>query len=360
MSRYKTLLRLVAVVQLFVFTFDVSLAAEAWKFGVIPDTQWKNREEGYRGVAVHIIDAVNEEMIRRKVDIVIHVGDVTDYATQPAFDLAARHFKTLTDAGIKFYPIRGNHDVLGGVITAEQFAKAFPDLPGTPGGVGSSPDLPGMAGLTYSFVHKNARFFMLDIFSVKGRNGERIEYKPSDFQPWIDTELKKKDFEQVFIVSHKNLIGQRHKDNLFSLRTPNGHPEMQNRFFKSFQNAGARFYLSGHDHMYYRSRIRSMDRQSELVQIICGSCSSVFYEPKEPFSLRDIPQAQETGRVGFMIFTIEGDKVTGEYYSTEPFGDIPAKPNWDLRERFGYSGGGKYFEEQNVPMKDFLRHKLIP
>ena len=351
--------RFIALVLLLVFTTGLS-AAEPWKFGVIPDTQWKNKADGYHGVAIHIIDAVNEELIRQKVDIVLHVGDVTDYATQPAFDVAAKHFKTLTEAGITFYPVRGNHDARGGAVTAEQFATAFPNLPGTPNGGGSSPDLPGMAGLTYSFVHKNARFFMLDIFPVKGKDGEEVDYKPGDFQPWIDAELAKKDFQHVFIASHKNLIGQRHKDNLFSSRTPNRYAEMQNRFFKSFRDAGARIYLSGHDHMYYRARIRSVDRESELMQIICGSCCHKFYEPQEPFSLRDIPSAQETGRVGFMVFTVDDDRVIGEYYSTKPFGDEPAQPKWSLRERFGYTKDGKYFEEQNVPMKDFLRYKLIP
>ena len=360
MSRSEFLFRFVAIFLLLVFSTGLSQATEPWKFGVIPDTQWNSMDEPFNGVAIHIIDAVVAEMIRQKVDLVVHTGDLTDRSTQKGFDTAAARFKPLTDNGIGFYPVRGNHDIRGGLEVVEQYKMAFPDRPGEPGRKGTSPDLPGIEGLTYAFTHKNIKFVMLDIFPVKGKDGDEIDYKPGDFQPWIDKELDAKDYRHAIVVSHKNLIGQNHKDNLFSSRSPNRYPEMQNRFFKSLADHGVRLYLSGHDHLYYRARIWSVDRESEVMQIICGACAHKFYSPREPFSLRDVPLAQELNRVGFMIFTVTDDGITGEYYSTEPFGAEPKKPKWNLRERFGYTKDGKYFEEQNVPMKDFLRYKLVP
>lgn len=347
-----------SIISTFVLT-GTAIGADSWKFGVIPDTQWGPFTEENQGVGIHIIDAVVDEMIKQDVDLVIHVGDLTDKASEAAFAKAAEHFKPLADAGIKFYPIRGNHDSSNDE-SAEQFAKAFPNLPGTPGAEGSSPDLPGMAGLTYAFTHKDVKFVMLDIFRVK--DGDRIvDYKPGDFQSWIDAELQADDHRHTFVVSHKNLIGQNHKDNLFtSSDNINRYPDMQNAFFKSLQNHGVRYYLSGHDHLYYRARIKSPDREAEVMQIICGSCANKFYSPKAPYSLRDIPLAQETRRNGFMIFTVEDDKVTGEYYSTPPFGQEPARPKWELRERFGYSLDGSTFEEQKIDMNNFYRYNIVP
>lgn len=352
--------RFFLIISVAIFLCGGQVFAQSWKFGVVPDTQWGPYTEENRGVAIDLIDAVVQEMIRQKVDLVIHVGDLTDRSSQEAFDMAAKHFKPLSEAGIKFYPIRGNHDSRDDE-SAEQFAKAFPNLPGTPGAEGSSPDLPGMQGLTYAFVHKNTKFLMLDVFRTKGASGESVSYKPGDFQPWIDRELKAEDHKHAFVVSHKNLIGQNHKDNLFTkTRVQNKYWEMQNAFFKSLQENGVRYYLSGHDHMYYRSRIKSPDRQSEVMQIICGSCASKFYTPAEPHSLRDIPLSQELLRTSFMIFTVEDDKIVGEYYSSPPVRKKEDVPRWELRERFGHTTDGKTFEEQNVDMKDFQRYRIVP
>lgn len=351
---------LIFVFVLFAFAV-MPVSAETWKFGVVPDTQWKPYDNENNGVAVHIIDAVVKEMIRQKVELVVHVGDLTDNATQQGFDTAAARFRPLSDKGIKFYPVRGNHDIRGGLDSVDQYARAFPDRPGLPGREGTSPDLPGIAGLTYAFVHKNVKFLLLDIFPVRDGSPEGKDYKPGDFQPWIDAELEAKDHRHAFVVSHKNLIGQNHKDNIFTkTKTHNKYAEMQNAFFRSLAKNGVRLYLSGHDHMYYRARIKSPDRESEVMQLICGSCCHKFYEPQEPFSLRDIPLAQELKRVGFLVFTVEDDRISAEYYSTAPFGEKPFEPRWELRERFGYTLDGKSFEEQNVGMKNFRRYTIVP
>ena len=122
------------------------LFADEWSFGIIPDTQW-SRELPFDGVATHVIDAVNAEMVRHKVDFVVAVGDLADGSSLEALQLRNRHNETLYEAGIKFYPLRGNHDS-STLKSAEDFTEVFPDLPGTPGNGGSSPTLPNTAGKT--------------------------------------------------------------------------------------------------------------------------------------------------------------------------------------------------------------------
>ena len=51
-------------------------SAEAWKFGVMPDTQWTVPNDGKNphGVAVGIIEQVNAEFIKAGVEFVVQVG----------------------------------------------------------------------------------------------------------------------------------------------------------------------------------------------------------------------------------------------------------------------------------------------
>ena len=318
-----------------------SLYAEStnnvWSFGVIPDTQWKLHQEApFYGTAIHVIDAINAEMIRHKVDFVVAVGDLVDESSSEAFQTRAAHNKALVEAGIKFYPFRGNHDARG-LKSVAQFRESFPNLPGTPGGGGSSPDLPGAAGMTYSFTHKGGKFICLDTFPlVDDGTEEGKAYPVSDYLPWIESELKKDDHQFSLVFAHKNLLGQNHKDTIFSSDKTNqdANPEMQNAFIGCLQRYGVRYYLSGHDHMYHRSRIKSPDGKSEIEQIICGSAAHKFYRPEPPFSDRATVMAQELDRIGFLIVRVEGERLRFEYYSTEPFGDAPKTPVWTLRDSF--------------------------
>ena len=320
------------------------LAAESdssWSFGVIADSQ---------GRAIHITNAINAEFVRHKVDFVVQVGDLGNLQDRIASN------QVLAEAGIRFYPLRGNHDSENKIEMVAQFQKAFPGLPGTPGNGGSSPDLPGVAGLTYSFTHKSGKFILLDTFPLLDwKEGEANEnhkwydgsilrkaYTVGDYLPWIEAELKKDDHRFAMVFGHKNLIGQNHKDNLFNLAhhdqtDQDAHPEMQNAFYALLQRYGVRYYLSGHDHMYNRSLIKSPDGKSEIVQIICGSAFQGFYMPKPPFSERETPISQDLKRNGFLIVRIDGERGRFEYYSTEPFGDEPKSPTWELRDSFEFS-----------------------
>ena len=318
---------------------------------MIPDTQWKTEMNApFHGTAIHTIDAINAEFVRQKVDFVIQVGDLVETPSAVAFQTRAAHNKALTAANIRFYPVRGNHDAMNyDVVNGDdkemkkeavaQFKQAFSGLPGTAGGGGSSPDLPGAAGLTYSFTHKGGKFICLDTFPLidDGSKGGKA-YTVGDYLPWIEAELKKDDHRFAFVFAHKNLLGQNHKDNLFGDDETNqdSQPETQNAFFACLQRHGVRYFLSGHDHMYNRSRIASPDGKSEIEQIICGSAAHKFYLPEEPFLQRETPIAQELNRIGFIIVRVDGERIRFEYYSTEPFGAEPKTPTWKLRNSFDY------------------------
>ena len=328
-----------------------------WAFGVIPDTQWDSQNAPFHGVAVHIIDAINAEFVRQKVDFVIQVGDLAEKPTNIAFQTRAKHNSVLAEAGIKFYPLRGNHDSDGRAETVARYKAAFPNLPGTSGAGGSSPNLPGAEGMTYSFTHKGGKFILLDtfpLFTDKVQGGKA--YTPSDYLPWIESELKKEDHRFALVFAHRNLRGQLHKENIFGMN-PDSNSEMQNAFIACLQQNGVRHFISGHDHMYARSLIESLDGKSEIWQIISGSASAKNYLPipslvrkrESPLGRLYTPTLslllddqkktvkRDLMRVGFLIVRVDAERILFEYYSAESFGERPQVPVWKLRDSFGYT-----------------------
>ncbi|MDR2439122.1 MAG: metallophosphoesterase [Planctomycetaceae bacterium] len=315
-----------------------------WRFGVIPDTQWKtNMDAPFYGTAIHIIDAVNAEMIRQKVDFVLEVGDLVEEAFTEAFQTRAQHNKILYETGIKFYPLRGNHDSNNNITPVccstmvAQYKAAFPNLPGTLGNGGSSPKLPNAAGMTYSFTHKNGKFLLLDTFPLVDDGSEDGKaYKIGDYQSWIDAELSKDDHQFALVFAHKDLLGQNHKDNVFSddVTNQDSFPETQNAFIASLQKYGVKNFICGHDHMYHRSRIKSPDGKSEIQQIICGSAAHKFYLPEPPFLARETSLVKELNRIGFLIVHVNNNSLRIAYHSTEPFGQEPLSPKWEIRDSF--------------------------
>ena len=320
------------VLLLVVLAFAVVATAEPWSFGVIADTQWLPATPENQSVAVHVIDAVNRRFIDAKVDLVLQVGDLTNNGSDAALDMRAKHNQALAEAGIPFYPLRGNHERW--LHSARHFGRAFPGLPGTPGAGGSSPKLPGAAGLAYAFVHQDVKFILLDQFTLPDGSARGRACTMADYQPWIDRELKAKDHRHAFVLAHKPLVGANCSDRTVGWNFD--HPEMQNAFIGCLQKGGVRYFLCGHNHLHQRSRVASPDGRSSVEQIIGAPASHKLY-PVTHQSPRVKVLKQETNRIGYYIFTVDGPRVVGRYWSTAPFGAAPADPAWELRDTFGYS-----------------------
>jgi hypothetical protein len=300
--------------------------AEAWKFGVISDTQ-QTVSGGENSVATPIIAAVNQRFIGAGVDLVVQVGDLGDNGSNASMTSRAAANANLTAAGISFYPLRGNHDV-----SATNYATAFPNLPGTPGGGGSSPA--GYAGLDYSFVYNNTKFMLLDY-------NDGVE--TSTVQNWMSSELSAADHEQAFVFSHTNLVGQNHKDNLFGSGNDSD-PATQNIFFNTLATNNVKYAISGHDHMNHRAIVTSPDGQNKVQEIITQSDSTKFYAASSGFTTREQSISDQQNMIGYYLFTVDGPRVTGEYWATPVVNNtVGSNPVWTLEDTFGYSLNGKQF-----------------
>ena len=284
-----------------------SAGAEPWKFGVMSDTQWTAPTDpagkNPNGVAVSIIEQINQKFIDAEVKFVIQVGDLTENGNDADIATRAAAAEPLYRAGIGFFPMRGNHEVYAKPEGVNQygipaFRQNFPQTRGqgnhlyggrnfnSPTSV--SPDLDGMSySFDYGEAGNNARFVIIDNWATPSKrvpheNGYTYYgYSINDQQPWISSRLDKRTrgTTHAFVFSHQNLIGENHQDSLFTGYT-DANPAWQNAFFASLQDNGVKYYISGHDHIHQRSIITSPDGASKVEQLICASNSSKFYTPK--------------------------------------------------------------------------------
>jgi hypothetical protein len=411
---------------LFTLAVASTSPAQSWKFGVMSDTQWGVADDGKNpnSVAVDIIKALNQQFIAKKVKFVVAVGDLVDKigdkktgvtaeSIANAEDVRAAFAQELYNAGIGFFPLRGNHDshrlsgaefkriypqTQNGTMNAtpvnvfsvsnpDSAAQPFPKQEGSPFTIGtnfSSPDSKttrnlDWSGLSYSFDYNNARFVLLDQFApLNGKEGERPDLTIDQQVPWISATLDGKPAGgHAFVFGHKGLISEHHDDTLFG-SDPAESGVNQNAFITAMYRNGVRYYIQGHDHMHNRSLVSvttgaPTDGVSPKVEnIISASDSDKFYRPNVPSNdekyniavfghSRQAEVSQELRRIGFYIYTVDGPRVTGEYYAAQ----VPnAAPNarcktdpdmcefmiattpaltFEKAETFGYSLNGKEF-----------------
>ena len=227
--------------------------SKPWSFGIISDTQWTVAQDGYNPntVAAWIIKKIDEQFIKAGVDLVIAVGDTVNEGETENIYTRALYAQDLYNAGIGFYPLRGNHEVTEATIYPDSAAAmqyAFPqigtgvnnhtpndittdlidagiltnnppaDKKGHPFVVGTSFSEPRTVNhneysRSYAFRYKNATFMLLDQFDASCSYTNSTIPEQMD---WIEKTLSKRpDGTQAFVFVHKNILGQNHKDNMF-------------------------------------------------------------------------------------------------------------------------------------------------
>jgi hypothetical protein len=315
----------------------------------------------------------------------------------------------LISKGIGFFPMRGNHETYGYLAAYELapfnfsiplFRYYFPQTQGFGSNLFgannfSSPNI-DLQGLSYSFDYgspsSSARFVILDTqltscSQTKNYNGVPYPYICTNYpigaqQEWISGLLDKNTrlTTHAFVLSHQPPMAQNHTDTPFSPFTSRWDPAYytdynvngaQDTFFASMQNNDVRYYLSGHDHLHQRSIVKSLDGNSQLQEIIATGLSTKFYEPLSiPTSvtddkwrgqkIRETSLSQELHNIGYYVYTVDGPRVNGDYYSVNPgnfqsdtsypYGPAgagakatPLNMTFEKKESFGYSLNGQQF-----------------
>jgi hypothetical protein len=372
-------------------------ASTAWSFGVMSDTQWISTDDTKNpdSVAIDIVNQLNAQFIAKGVKFVVQVGDLTDSGANIALDMRAEFAQALYNAGIGFFPLRGNHEST--TAGAAEFKRVFPQTMGGmqnatpanaivanpddvnthPAAVLGSPFAMGLNftqpssvlagttvwdGLSYSFDYNNTRIVMLDQFMMANGTSASGNYQITPQEPWISAALGGKPAGgHAFVFGHKGIITENHVDTLFGA-DPSKDPAGQDAFIASLANNGVRYYMGGHDHMHNRSLVTTTDGvTAKVMDIIGASDSSKFYIPAIPANDQkyDVPAfghtrqtqiAQELNTVGYYIFTVDGGRVSVDFYSavvnpTLASGEyvLSTTPalTFSKRETFGYGLSGQ-------------------
>ena len=92
--------------------FTLPIPTRPWKFGVLSDTQWTSADDGKspESIPASMIQQIDQAFVSNGVKLVISVGDVVDTPTKATLDTRALYSQDLYNAGIAFYPLRGNHE----------------------------------------------------------------------------------------------------------------------------------------------------------------------------------------------------------------------------------------------------------
>lgn len=286
---------------------------KSWTFAVISDTQGDNKDADHKTCMNDaVLGAIAEDIAKEKPDLVLVAGDLvngwfrnggTDYDTQYANWKKA--MSPVYQAGIKVYPIRGNHDSGPERLAlpplpahlepppdtvhrlTETFRKHFADNPQN----GPTEE----KGLTYSFVHKNAFFIGMDQFAG---NQHKVH------QAWLDGQLESNRHPHLFVYGHEPAFGANHKDNLGFF------PKERDAFWNSLGRAGGNLYFCGHDHFYNRALIPD-DAGHPIRQIIVGTGGGVLKKwPGRYHDERAQGEYHNDKHQGYILVTVEGARVT--------------------------------------------------
>jgi hypothetical protein len=409
-----------------------SASAAPWSFGVLSDTQWTSADDGKspESVPASMIQQIDQAFIAKGVKLVIAVGDTVDTSTPATLATRALYSQDLYNAGIAFYPLRGNHDAEL-AASGVNFATLFPQIvnggtnnltplwdtpfwiennltgtdtglqslstltadfntgvpPATPAGslfgLGGNFSYPTVNcpptgntagnGLSYSFDYNNTRFVLLDQFVDSDLGGNTSSLATQ--QPWISQQVSDPNRPaHAFVFSHKQLLGGNHKDNLFGANTVGTDPgdgagvntnsltktqlpvllakqQAEDAFISSLAMNNVHYLITGHDHHHVDSIVQSpLNPAMTVHEIISQSDSSKFYTPAAPFSTNEISISEDLYQVGYYIYTVDGPRVTVDYYTvpantTSTFAKTPVLTgNWEKALTLGYSLNGQEFQ----------------
>jgi hypothetical protein len=285
-----------------------------WKYAVLCDTRGDSNPDNLHksGVNESVVNSVATDIVKEGAELVIVPGDTvngwyqiqTPYADQ--FATWRKAMAPVYGAGLKVYPVRGNHE--DGPFAAPGRYPWPPDVDATPESL-PIPELKAAfltafsdswipsngpadgKGLTYSFVYKNAFFVGLDQYV----NPNRVN------QPWLEEQLKQNKEPHVFVYGHAPAFRVNHTDSLASF------PRERDAFWNSLGNGGVRIYFSGHDHFYNRSHIKDQSGHT-IYQTLLGSGGAPF--------AKWVPHSYA-----------EGDKIANDYHDEVHYGYVVVTVN---------------------------------
>jgi hypothetical protein len=281
---------------------------------------------GFGGVDSPTIttDIVND-IILQKANIVFSAGDevagVFDTYTE-AFAEQLTYYKTivstpLSNAGIAFYPIPGNHEYKVDSSgdwgdTLSTWNTAFPSLPqnGPKGEVGG----------TYYVTYKNSLFILLDEYATGFGTNTKVN------QTWLDSIAAGMQRQHLFVFGHSPAF----QIDTYTTDTLGKNPSLRDAFWSSLENAKADIYFCGHLHKFDFAAVTGVSSHTTyqcLVGVtgchIISPVDSTNHASNAPRTLNVLFDNYNNGEstacgshqcaFGYTLVTVAGSTVTVKY-----------------------------------------------
>ena len=231
-------------------------AGAPWRFVVVGDTHVTETGAPIASEMVPFLVAERPRLVLFPGDVVQAGKQCT--AAQMVAQLGAfkEVMRPLRDAGIAVYPVRGNHEA-DAIGSADAWLSAFTGEDALP-----TRGPAGEVGFSYAFEVENALFVGLDDYVSLHRVN----------QAWLDAELAASTLPHVFVFGHEPAFKSFHTDCLGSA------PLERDAFWSSLSRAGAKVYLTAHDHFRDLARIDDGNGRvdDDVYQYIVGTGGGPF------------------------------------------------------------------------------------
>ena len=315
--------------------------SESWTFAVVSDTQGGRGFRNTSGLAINkpVVEQIAADIVKLNPDLVIVAGDlVNGWVMHSTMEYNKQYaqwketMKPVYDAGIRVYPIRGNHDdgperLALKPLPADReppkdsrakiraaFLNAFKEYSYIPS---NGPN--GEARLEYSFEHKNAFFIGMDMYNDNGGQ-HRINLD------WVTKQLSKNTKPHVFVYGHEPAFEAIHKDNL------SYYPEERDKFWDILGASNGRIYFCGHDHMYNRALIKD-SAGNELRQIIAATGGGGLRQWDGTYKNPKVKgEFHNQDYHGYVIVTVTEDKAQVQWKALTNI----EKGSWKIKDSFSY------------------------
>jgi len=281
---------------------------------------------GFGGVDSPAIttDIVND-IISQKANIVFSAGDEVAGVEDSYTDFASQltYYKTivstpLSNAGIAFYPIPGNHEYKNNSSgawgdTLPTWNSAFPSLPqnGPTGEVGG----------TYYVTYNNSLFILLDEYATGFGTDTKVN------QAWLNSITAVKKRQHLFVFGHSPAF----QIDTYTTSMLGQNPSLRDAFWSSLENAKADIYFSGHLHKFDFAAVTGVSTHTtyQCVDGVTGSHiispeTSQNYPSNEPRTLNVLFDNYNDGEstscatshhcaFGYTLVNVVGSTVTVKY-----------------------------------------------
>ena len=296
-------------------------ARAEWSFAVLGDT--RGAHSTTNGVSLHL-STIAAKIVGMHPDLVLVSGDLCNgddtngltalsYAQQ--FTNWNMAMDTVTASHIAIYPVRGNHEnSCNETAPIPALKQAYYDAYGAcmPTNGPNNGPADDQQGFTYSFVHSNATFIVLDQYFYYDMTSETGYHSLAEV--WLNQQLAQVDTPYTIVMAHVPVFmatGQETPEHFFGAN-PAGY-EQRSNFWNSLGACGARLYVCGHIHNLSVS-LAPDGAGNGIYQLTSGNGGAPLdIVLTNHDACIDVQYTNDTN-FGFALVTVSNDAMTIDYY----------------------------------------------